>query len=168
MDPGGTQTCDYWLLKQPSVFSALPAQAGPQAAFADADVTVEFTIGRRDRLDAAIVAMASYGRDSEFTPLVRRLSCLRGISTLTAFTLAVEIMLKHDWDRFVRGRDRRVRRGRPTASRVVLVLRACQFSTRVLLGLSVSFQSPCQSWRVRVPSSSRAFICWSGILIPVG
>ena len=35
--------------------------------------------------------------DGEFTPVVRRLSCLRGISTLTAFSLAVEI---GDWDRF--------------------------------------------------------------------
>ena len=52
------------------------------------------TAGRRDRLDAAITAMA---RESEFTPVVRRLSCLRGISTLTAFSLAVEI---GDWDRF--------------------------------------------------------------------
>ncbi len=49
---------------------------------------------RRDRLDAAIGEMAS---DSEFTPLVHRLGCLRGISTLTGFGLAVEI---GDWDRF--------------------------------------------------------------------
>jgi transposase len=35
--------------------------------------------------------------DGQFTPVVRRLSCLRGISTLTAFSLAVEI---GDWDRF--------------------------------------------------------------------
>jgi transposase len=49
---------------------------------------------RRDRLDAAIELMAA---DSEFTPLVRRLGCLRGISTLTGFALAVEI---GDWNRF--------------------------------------------------------------------
>lgn len=49
---------------------------------------------RRDRLDQAITAMAA---DSAFTPVVRRLSCLRGISTLTAFGLAVEI---GDWHRF--------------------------------------------------------------------
>ena len=36
-------------------------------------------------------------RDSEFTPVVRRLGCLRGSSTLTAFALAVEI---GDWHRF--------------------------------------------------------------------
>lgn len=49
---------------------------------------------RRDRLDAAIAAMAA---DSQFTPLVARLGCLRGISTLTGFALAVEI---GDWHRF--------------------------------------------------------------------
>jgi len=52
------------------------------------------TTARRDRLDAAIEAMAA---DSEFTAVVRRLSCLKGVSTLTAFALAVEI---GDWDRF--------------------------------------------------------------------
>jgi hypothetical protein len=45
-------------------------------------------------LDAAIEAMAA---DSSYTPLVRRLGCLRGISTLTGFGLAVEI---GDWHRF--------------------------------------------------------------------
>ena len=50
--------------------------------------------GRRDRLDEKITTIAI---DSEFTPVVRRLACLRGISTLTAFSLAVEI---GDWDRF--------------------------------------------------------------------
>ena len=49
---------------------------------------------RRDRLDTAIEEMAA---DSEFTPLVRRLGCLRGVSTLTGFALAVEI---GDWHRF--------------------------------------------------------------------
>jgi len=49
---------------------------------------------RRDRLDDAIAAMAA---DSEFTPTVRRLGCLRGIGTLTGFALAVEI---GDWHRF--------------------------------------------------------------------
>ena len=34
--------------------------------------------------------------DSMFTPVVRRLGCLRGVSTLTAFGLAVEI---GDWHR---------------------------------------------------------------------
>ena len=43
--------------------------------------------------EEAIVAMAA---DSEFTPVVARLGCLRGVSTLTAFGLAVEI---GDWHR---------------------------------------------------------------------
>ena len=50
-------------------------------------------LARRDRLDAAITAMAA---DSAFTPVVGRLGCLRGVSTLTAFGLAVEI---GDWHR---------------------------------------------------------------------
>jgi transposase len=67
---------------------------GTRAAF-DADLeAVEFATARRDRLDAAIAAMAA---DSEFTPITRRLACLRGISTLTGFALAVEI---GDWHRF--------------------------------------------------------------------
>ena len=52
------------------------------------------TTARRDRLDTQIETMAA---DSEFTPVVHRLWCLRGISTLTAFALAVEI---GDWHRF--------------------------------------------------------------------
>ena len=35
--------------------------------------------------------------DGPFTPLVHRLACLRGVSTLTGFSLAVEL---GDWDRF--------------------------------------------------------------------
>lgn len=49
------------------------------------------TRARRARLDEAIEQMAA---DSQFTPLVRRLGCLRGISTLTGFALTVEI---GDW-----------------------------------------------------------------------
>ena len=79
---------DRWLRKQRL---ATPAS---QMAF-DSDYDAVLAIGaRRDRLDEAITAMAS---DSEFTPLVRRLGCLRGISTLTGFALAVEI---GDWHRF--------------------------------------------------------------------
>lgn len=51
------------------------------------------TVDRRDRLDAAIAAMAA---DSMFTSVVNRLGCLRGVSTLTAFGLAVEI---GEWQR---------------------------------------------------------------------
>ena len=69
-------------------------QPGTQAAY-EADLeAVEFAIARRDRLDAAITAMAA---DSEFTAVVRKLCCLRGVSTLTGFALAVEI---GDWQRF--------------------------------------------------------------------
>ena len=50
-------------------------------------------VHRRDRLDEAITVMAV---ESEFTPVVRALSCVRGISALTAFGLAVEI---GDWSR---------------------------------------------------------------------
>lgn len=49
---------------------------------------------RRDRLDTAIAAMAA---DSEFTPIVRRLGCLRGVLILIGLALAVEI---GDWHRF--------------------------------------------------------------------
>ena len=51
-------------------------QPGTQAAY-EADLeAVDFAIARRDRLDAAITAMAA---DSEFTPIVRKLCCLRGV-----------------------------------------------------------------------------------------
>lgn len=50
--------------------------------------TVLTVTARRDRLDKQITAMAA---DSEFTPIVHRLGCLRGVATLTAFALAVEI-----------------------------------------------------------------------------
>lgn len=50
-------------------------------------------LDRRDRLDTAIAAIAA---DSEFTPVVDRLGCLRGISALTGLGLAVEI---GDWER---------------------------------------------------------------------
>lgn len=79
---------DRWLLSQ---HFDLP---GTQAAFEDAYETVVLAAGRRDRLDAKITAMAA---DGPWTPMVHRLGCLRGISTLTAFALAVEI---GDWDRF--------------------------------------------------------------------
>ena len=55
--------------------------------------TMLATTDRRDRLDTAIAQMAA---DSEYTPVVTRMGCLRGVSTLTAFALAVEI---GDWHR---------------------------------------------------------------------
>ncbi|MGH9251450.1 MAG: IS110 family transposase [Acidimicrobiales bacterium] len=68
-------------------------QPGLQMAFETAYDTMLATVDRRDRLDVAIAQMAA---DSEFTPVVHRLGCLRGVSTLTAFGLAVEI---GDWHR---------------------------------------------------------------------
>ena len=65
-----------------------------QMAF-DADYDHVLTMrARRGRLDAAIEHMATA---CEFTPIVRRVSCLRGVNTLTSFALAVEI---GDWKRF--------------------------------------------------------------------
>ena len=69
-------------------------QPGTQAAFDSAYADIVFTVARRDQLDQAIEAMAA---DSEFTPIINRLCCLRGVSTLTGFGLAVEI---GDWSRF--------------------------------------------------------------------
>jgi transposase len=61
----------------------------------DADYDHVLTMqARRGRLDAAIAGIAA---DSEFTPIVRRVSCLRGVRILTGLALAVEI---GDWDRF--------------------------------------------------------------------
>lgn len=69
-------------------------QPGTRAAY-EADLeAVEFAVARRDRLGAAIAAMAA---DSEFTATVRKVCCLRGVSTLTGFALAVEI---GNWERF--------------------------------------------------------------------
>ncbi|MEU1596060.1 IS110 family transposase [Streptomyces sp. NPDC005708] len=67
---------------------------GVQLAFEEAFDTVLHTYARRGRLDGAIEQMAA---SSPFTPVVGRLGCLRGISTLTAFGLAVEV---GDWHRF--------------------------------------------------------------------
>jgi transposase len=82
-----TKTHGVWLRGQRFEERAL------QLAFDCAYETMELTVARRDRLDAAIAEMAT---DSEFTPVVNRLACLRGVSTLTAFGLAAEI---GDWQR---------------------------------------------------------------------
>ncbi len=50
--------------------------------------------GRRDALDRAIAELAS---EAPFSDVVSRLVCLRGVSTLTAFALTVEL---GDWERF--------------------------------------------------------------------
>jgi len=81
-------------------------QRPTQLAFTAGYEAILTTLARRDRLDAEIGALAAEG---EYTALVRRLACLRGIATLTAFGLAVEI---GDWTRFT---------GRSIASFVGLV-----------------------------------------------
>jgi len=69
-------------------------QRGIQLAF-DADLeAMLLCLDRRDRLDRAITEMAA---DCQYTAVVRRLGCLRGVATLTAFGLAVEL---GDWHRF--------------------------------------------------------------------
>ena len=68
-------------------------QYGTQAAFETGFEDVLFTAARRDGLDRQIELMAA---SSEFTDVVNRLCCLRGVSTLTGFGLAVEI---GDWTR---------------------------------------------------------------------
>jgi transposase len=85
--------------RQTRRLAARPALAGftgraTRTAFDSDYETVAAVQARRDRLDAAITGLAT---DSAFTPVVRRLGCLRGISTLTGFALAVEI---GDWHRF--------------------------------------------------------------------
>jgi transposase len=67
--------------------------AGLQLAYDAAFDAMVCGVHRRDRLDEAIVGLAA---DSEFALVVRRLGCLRGVSTLAAFGLAVEI---GDWSR---------------------------------------------------------------------
>ncbi|WP_460772386.1 IS110 family RNA-guided transposase [Microbacterium sp. GXF7504] len=79
---------DRWLAHQRL---SLPSS---QAALEAEYETVLQIKARRDRLDAAIEQLAA---DSEFDGIVRRLGCLRGISTLTGLALAVEI---GDWTRF--------------------------------------------------------------------
>jgi transposase len=83
-----TELHDRWLRQQR--FDG----ASTQAAFDDAYETVVLATARRGRLDEKITVLAG---DSEFTPLTRRLACLRGIAILTGFALTVEI---GDWGRF--------------------------------------------------------------------
>lgn len=85
---GWTRAHDAWLRR------VRFDQVGTRAAFEAYYEDVIVAAARRDRLDAAIMVLAA---DSEFTDVTRRLACLRGVSTLTGFTLAVEI---GRWDRF--------------------------------------------------------------------
>ena len=83
-----TKVHDSWLCGQRF------DQQSRQLAYDSAYEAMVLTVDRRDRLDRAIDEMAG---NSSYTPVVRRLGCLRGISTLTGFALAVEI---GDWQRF--------------------------------------------------------------------
>jgi transposase len=83
-----TRDHDAWLRRQR--FEAHPTQLTFESDYE----AMLASRARRDRLDAAITTMAAA---SEFTAVVHRLACLRGVSTLTAFALAVEI---GDWHRF--------------------------------------------------------------------
>ena len=79
---------DVWLRSQRFELSGL------QLAYDSAYEAMLHTVDRRDRLDRAITEMAM---SSDYREVVQRLACLRGISTLTGFGLAVEI---GDWHRF--------------------------------------------------------------------
>jgi transposase len=68
--------------------------AGTRRAFDEAFDAVLATTSRRDRLDRDIAATAA---DPAWSPVVGRLSAVRGIATLTGLGLAVEI---GDWHRF--------------------------------------------------------------------
>jgi len=86
-----TGTHDAWLRHEARGRLSEPAT---RLAF-DHDYDAVLTaLARRARLDEAIEQLAA---DSAFTAVTRRLACLRGISTLTGFALAVEI---GDWHRF--------------------------------------------------------------------
>ena len=87
-----TRRHDAWL-RRIRREQLLPSGSGTLSAFDDAYDAVTHTLARRDRLDTAIAALAA---DSEFTAVAHRLGCLRGISTTTAFALAVEV---GDWHR---------------------------------------------------------------------
>ncbi len=70
------------------------AQRPLQLAYEEAVTAMVSVRARRDALDRAIVEEASR---PEWASIVGRLGCLRGVSTLTAFGLAVEI---GEWQRF--------------------------------------------------------------------
>jgi transposase len=82
---------DQWLRTE--ALAGLSA-ASTRMAFDNDYEAVASIKARRDRLDAQIGELAA---DSEFTPLVYRLGCLRGIGVLTGVALAVEL---GDWHRF--------------------------------------------------------------------
>jgi transposase len=86
-----TQAHDAWLRRQRLDEPAARAALGD---YYDAALGARL---RRDRLDAAIAELAEY---PDLAPVVGRLVCLRGVSTLTAVGLAAEI---GDWHRLSGG-----------------------------------------------------------------
>ena len=83
-----TRTHDAWLRKQ-------RFQSGPLAiVFDECYARMLDAKNRRDALDKAIAELAA---TPPYADVVERLVCLRGVSTLTAFALTVEL---GDWNRF--------------------------------------------------------------------
>jgi transposase len=83
-----TRAHELWLARQR--FCEPPLQVAYEEALAAMCAARD----RRDALDAAIAAEAL---KEPWAPIVGRLTCLRGVSTLTALALTVEI---GDWQRF--------------------------------------------------------------------
>jgi transposase len=83
-----TQAHERWLFEQCFAEHAL------QLAFEESLAAMLAVEARRDALDAAIAVEAAA---EPWAPVVGRLACLRGVSTLTAFALATEI---GEWRRF--------------------------------------------------------------------
>ena len=83
-----TQAHEAWLARQRFDQRAL------RVAYEESYASVLAIRARRDLLDQAIAVEAT---DPRWVMVVGRLACLRGVSTLTAFGLAVEI---GEWERF--------------------------------------------------------------------
>lgn len=83
-----TRGHDAWLRRQRFVDRPLAL------AFEDGYEAVAQAVARRNALDAAICELAG---EPAFAPVVGRLVCLRGVATLTALALTVEL---GDWERF--------------------------------------------------------------------
>ncbi|USQ81985.1 IS110 family transposase [Ornithinimicrobium faecis] len=90
-DGGDAWTGKHQAWMRSQVHFELP---GARAAFEQYHAQEDRLVTDRKRLDKQIAALAA---DSEFTATTRRLACLRGIDTLTAFALAIEL---GDWHRF--------------------------------------------------------------------
>lgn len=83
-----TQAHERWLFAQHF------EERGLRVAYEEGLATLASVRARREALDAAIAEEAA---SEPWAPVVGRLACLRGVSTLTAFGLATEI---GDWQRF--------------------------------------------------------------------